>query len=429
MTASAAHPPRDVYIAGQSSVSGWGGGIALTLSLQEAFAADGQTTLVLGVNDRAGSEPELAPEITRLDVPSGVSRRLWRVRNWFLPHRLARSLRKLPPPARAFVTVSPTLVPAAKRAWPDVPVVFVFACLLNNCLPFTWERRVRPSFWAGVDFSGIRRAEQLALALADAILTPTQQARDEILAFHPAARERVVVYRGGFEPSDVSRVERAAYRRELGVNDEAVVFMIAGVCDRNKAVDLAVRALPSVDTRGHLVIVGDGPELASLGSLAAEQHVARRVHILGQKPDVGPWHAAADCVVSTSWYDSFPTTIKEAMSRGRPVLVPRHSAPEVYAGMAEVIANDGGGLLYNRMLPGGLAAAMNRMIRNPQLREELGARARQVADERSGYRGIVDHTRRVGGLPPATPQPDTEPATSDEACVPSPQGVVAWSEP
>ena len=61
--------------------------------------------------------------------------------------------------------------------------------------------------------------------------------------------------------------------------------------------------------------------------------------MLGRQHSIEQWHAAADCAISTSFYDTFPTTIKEALCHARPVLVPRHAPPQVYAGMAEVVAS------------------------------------------------------------------------------------------
>ena len=104
-----------------------------------------------------------------------------------------------------------------------------------------------------------------------------------------------------------------------------------------------------------------------------------RVYFAGSQRDMGPWYAAADAVISTSFYDTFPNVILEALQAGTPVLVPEHDPPHVYAGAAELLHEAGGGLLYDRQTPGGLADALNRLIRSPTLRGELSAAGREAA--------------------------------------------------
>lgn len=403
MTHSAPPATPDYYVAAHTSVYGWGGGLTLSAELRQALADQGHPTLLVGVGPEA---TEASAE--RRNLPVHVPGPLWRLRHWWTTRAMAEALRALPPPRLGFVTVSPTWVPAAKRVWPGVPVVFIFACLLSNCMPFTWRRRRAPSLWTRLDAAGLRRIEHTAFAAADRILAPTRQARAEIEAFHPGAAERTVVYSAGFRPAEVTADERQASRARLGVGDEDLVFLMASLCDLNKSVDWAIRELPRVDPRGHLVIVGDGPEHTALEPLAGRLGVSGRVHILGKQPAVEPWHTAADCVMSTSYYDTFPETLKEALCRGRPVLVPRHNPPRVFAGLSEVIEDFGGGIVYDRMRAGHLAAAMNRIISEPQTRARLADEARRVALLRHGWGGVVEQIRLTcAGREPRAAAPTT----------------------
>ncbi|MBU0618102.1 MAG: hypothetical protein KKI02_10330, partial [Planctomycetes bacterium] len=213
MTNLSSLEPRDVYLATNSDAYGWGGGLSSLSALGAELHRLGHSTLILGTRNVSNVASQLNPATPRLNLDSGVPRLVWRARNWCVPRALSRSLRRLPPPRLAFVGVSPFWVIAAKRIWPTVPVVFLFAALLSNCLPFTWRRRL--GFWQRIDFAGIRRAEHLALSLADQTFTPTRQAHEEVLAFHPAARGRVAVCTYSCEPQDLDEETRAARRRAL----------------------------------------------------------------------------------------------------------------------------------------------------------------------------------------------------------------------
>jgi glycosyltransferase involved in cell wall biosynthesis len=303
--------------------------------------------------------------------------------------QLQRQLRRLAPPRRAFVALSPHWVIAAKRAWRDVPVVYVFPCLLSHCLPFTWPRRRPTTLWKWLDFAGIRHAEHTAFDLADLVLLPTEQARQEIVAFHAGVRKRTKVCAYGCEPATRNEDLRTAQRRVLRLPADARVLLAVGVCDLNKAFDAAIRALPAVDARGQLVIVGDGPERASLTLLADMLSVSRRVHLVGAQRVMAPWYAAADAVISTSFYDTFPNALLEGMMHGRPVVVPRHDPPHVFAGLAEVV-REGGGLLYDRCQPGSLAEVLNELLSRPHLAAELGQQACALARQRFRWEPCLD---------------------------------------
>jgi glycosyltransferase involved in cell wall biosynthesis len=369
---------RDIDLASHSSVYGVGGGVTVTEQLATTFEQRGYRCLVLGVGENIVPVTDHGASAGRLNLRVSTPKHLWRLRNWLMPGALARSLSELPPPRVAFVGVNPLWILAAKRAWPDIPTVFLFVALLSNCQPFTWPRR-RPTFWQRMDHAAIRRAEHLALSVADRIIVPTRQARDELENFHPASGGRIDVCTYGSEPRTVSAIARANKRTELGLSDEDVVVLAVGVCNVNKGFDLAIREMKSVDARGHLVVIGEGPERNSLARLAEEQGVANRVRLVGRQPELDPWYAAADCVLSTSRYDTFPYAILDGMSSGRPVVVPCHAPPNVYAGLAEFVADHGGGVLYDRQRNGALAACVNELIRHPQSRAALGDQGREVA--------------------------------------------------
>jgi glycosyltransferase involved in cell wall biosynthesis len=370
--------PPDIYLASHSSVHGIGGGVTVTEQLAATFEQRGCRSLVLGVGEQAVPADELEPSMKRLNLRTPPPGRLWRLRNWVMPRTLARALAGLPPPGAVFVGVNPLWVIAAKRAWPTVPVVYLFVALLSNCQPFTWPRR-RPSLWQRVDYAAVRRAEHRALALADRIIVPTRQARDELEAFDSAARGRIEICTYGAAPRAVNVMTRAKKRAELGLPADAVLILAVGVCNRNKGFDLAIREMAAVDPPGHLVVIGDGPERERLTRLADQLCGAGRVCLVKQQPDLTAWYAAADCVLSTSRYDTFPYVILDGMSCGRPAVVPRHAPPAVYAGLAELVRDHGGGVLYDRERAGALADCLNGLLRDPMSRASLGSQARAFA--------------------------------------------------
>ncbi|MFH1746369.1 MAG: glycosyltransferase family 4 protein [Planctomycetota bacterium] len=385
----------DVYIACLHDVHGWGGSISAADGLAHACSQRGLGTLTLGVSS-ARDLPPTVGQPTRCNVHIQPAAGTWRVRHWRLAGLLARQLRRMPPPRVAFLSNSAFWTIAARRAWRHVPVIYRFPCLLSHCLPFTWPGARPPSFWTRVNFAATHRAEHLAFNLADRILVATAENYAEVLDFHPAAEQRLHQTRFGCRRFEVSDNQRVAAQTTLGLDQHAFLVAAIGVCDLNKAFERAITQWPAVHARGHLVIVGDGPRHRHLTQLAQRMNVVDRVHLVGSQRDIGPWYAAADCVVSTSSYDAFPNTIREAMAHGRPVIVPRNDPPRVYAGIAGLINREGGGLLYDLFEPNALATNINQLIASPSLTADLGAQALAVAARTFDWNPCVDELLDCG---------------------------------
>jgi len=396
--ASTAHQP-DFYLACHCDVRGWGGGLAFAVGLQQAWRQMGYHAPILGIGDD-GAPGTSDPRSERINLNSGIAAHWWRIRSWLLPRGLSKHLRDLPPPRFAFVTVSPTWVLAAQHAWPDKPVILVFACLLANCLPFTWLHRRAPSLWTWLDFLGLRRIEKRALTSADLVLAPTQQSVDEIDGF--VGRTALPLERCdyGVCPVAAAAEERVSSRRAIGAQADSFVIALIGHCDRNKSFDLAIRALGDVDRCGRLLIVGDGPELEALRALASAEGVANRITFTGGQRQMAPWYAAADAVLSTSFYDTFPNVLLEGMALGLPIIAPQHDPPRVYSGMAEVLRAEACGLLYCRSEPASLSAALNRLISDRRLASDLGERGRRAVQQRFQWSTAAARILRHCGLEP-----------------------------
>lgn len=373
--------PRSFYFGVYCDVSSWGGGLTSARSLAEALQQAGHSTLVLGVNSESGKpEGPPKPQAEALNVPLRVPRRLWRFKQWLVPGALARALADLPPPQMAFVAVSPFWILAAKRAWPEVPVYFLYPCLLANCLPFGWPQRRAPNLWARVHFQAICRLERRAFQLADATFVPTDAAFEELRAYSPRLAGRLKRVSYGVRRVQVAQKERARTRQANGVTSDEFLIVASGTCDRNKGFELAIRALVSTPRHLHLAIIGDGPERDNLARLARELGLAKRVHLPGVQRSVTPWYAAADCVVSTSFYESLGYTLLEGMAAGRPVLVPEHDPPRVYSGLAKPVRHVGSGRCYVRDA-GRLGEELNALARDPEACAIMGERGRDYVAE------------------------------------------------
>ncbi len=115
----------------------------------------------------------------------------------------------------------------------------------------------------------------------------------------------------------------------LAIEDGAPLLLCVARLAPQKAVDVAIRALPEVPG-ATLVVLGDGPERASLEALGRELGVADRVLMPGRVGDVAELYRRSDVLVHPARWEGFGLAMLEAMLAGKPVAaVDAGSAPEL----------------------------------------------------------------------------------------------------
>ena len=86
-------------------------------------------------------------------------------------------------------------------------------------------------------------------------------------------------------------------------------------------VEAFAKAAPQLP-RARLLIIGDGPLLASTRSLVADLALDDRITFTGPQRDIPRFMALMDVFVLASTRESFPLAAREAMAAGKPVIAP-----------------------------------------------------------------------------------------------------------
>lgn len=156
-----------------------------------------------------------------------------------------------------------------------------------------------------------------------------------------------------------------------------------------KHVDGLIEALTQVEDAG-LVIVGDGPERASLESLAQRLNLDGGVFFAGyrSKSDTFALMAGCDLFVLNSTYEGLPHVVLEAMSVGLPVIA------TAVGGTPEVVRHGETGLLIQSNLES-LVEAIQRLRSDPALRRRMGQEGREMVHQRFSHAAMVEQTCTV----------------------------------
>jgi glycosyltransferase involved in cell wall biosynthesis len=144
-----------------------------------------------------------------------------------------------------------------------------------------------------------------------------------------------------------------------------------------KGFDLLLQAFAAIapaHPEWTLTIWGEGEQRRSLEALRAELGLDERVRLPGLTEQPGQWVEEAEIFVLSSRFESFGNVIPEAMAAGLPVVA--FGCPW---GPGEILCAGEDGLLVPPEDVDALAAALRRLILDPELRRRLGtAGARNV---------------------------------------------------
>ena len=166
------------------------------------------------------------------------------------------------------------------------------------------------------------------------------------------------------------------------------VLLSVGRLRYYKGLDDLIRALPQIPNAKY-VIVGDGPMYDEWKQLARSVGVADRVFFAGEVSDVELpyYYAACDLFVlpANARAEAFGTVLVEALAAGKPVI-----STEVGTGTSWVNVHGQTGLVVPPHDPLVLAAAINQLLGDDQLRAQLGRAARTRADEEFTVERMID---------------------------------------
>lgn len=217
------------------------------------------------------------------------------------------------------------------------------------------------------------RAAVLGRSALAARVIALSTAQREWYASLAASAPMMVIPNGVREPAPTR--DRADVRRELGVDERAVLALTVSLMrpEKGHAVALdAVRRLPA-DSPVVLALAGDGPLLDQVrAEVSADDALRRRVRVLGFRPDVDDLLAACDLVVHPSHEDALPTSLISALASGRPIVATR------VGGIPDIVGegDDSAGVLVPPADPDALATAVATLAADPGRRGDLGRAGR-----------------------------------------------------
>jgi phosphatidylinositol alpha-1,6-mannosyltransferase len=194
-----------------------------------------------------------------------------------------------------------------------------------------------------------------------------------------------------------SQVEE--FRRSLGFGDAHLLLTVGNVSDR-KGQEIVIRALPgvlAVRPNTYYLMAGLPSKKEELSRLASELGVAAHVHFLGrvESSRLVSLMNACDLFVMTSQHTSdgdfegFGIAVVEAAFCGKAAVVSGGS------GLEEAVLAGETGLVVPQSDPGATAAAILRLLGNPERHSAMAAAARCRALREQTWQARVDEYSQI----------------------------------
>lgn len=274
--------------------------------------------------------------------------------------------------------ISPAMLPALRQTRPDLvhthwphplAAAMVLASGYKGPWVISWHSDIVRQKW----LSRLLSPWQTAMLRRASVICPTSAAyARSSLALAPWLGKCEPVPLGLLPGPSGSRMGAAvaAIRRQWG----SPLLLSVGRLVYYKGFEYLIEAMRQ--TAARLLLIGEGPLRERLQAQIRAAGLRDRVILVGEVEDIEPYFHACDVFIlpSIERSEAFGLVQVEAMSAGKPVI--NTALP---TGVPEVSLHAVTGLTVPPRDAAALAAAMNRLLGDPDLRQALGQAGRQRA--------------------------------------------------
>lgn len=337
-----------------------GGAERVTVTLANYWATKGWEVVIVTVAGEDRDFYSLNPSVCRIALAlDGASRGALdaMANNW----RRVRALRSVLRKERPAVAVA---------MMPTGNVLLTLAAVGTGISTIGSERTYPPKAVLGLTWEWARR---FVYGRMSRLVAQTELSANWLNENTTMERRKIAVIPNPVNvPMPISdpRVDVAQCKREMNC---AFILLAVGRLAPEKCFDRLVDAfaeLADVYPEWGLVILGEGTQRAALEAQCLAKQLKGRVDLPGAAGNVGECYRAADLFVMTSRFEGFPNTLLEALAHGLPAV-----AVDCETGPREILRHELDGLLVPQDDSAELVAALERLMKDDELRRRFSQRA------------------------------------------------------
>jgi glycosyltransferase involved in cell wall biosynthesis len=205
------------------------------------------------------------------------------------------------------------------------------------------------------------------------IIALSTEIQRSLMHLLPFSHRKIILLPNAIKVPDESHANARTIQSDA---NQSPLILSVGRLTEQKNYELLIQAVASLQKKGFnflVEIVGEGILRADLEKRIREAGLEKIVSLPGHLPheQVLERYEKADIFVSTSRWEGSPNVVLEALSYGLPVVATR------VGGVSDIIKDGVQGLLVSSGNKEELESALERLLKDGELREKLGTAARE----------------------------------------------------
>jgi len=199
-----------------------------------------------------------------------------------------------------------------------------------------------------------------------------------------------VILGSGVDLNKLKPLDQLKTRKELGFNSDDILILFVGRIEKIKNISFLINSFALLSEKvqnTRLLVAGRGSEMSNLESLVRTLNLGDKVNFVGEiSPDkIQNIYNCADVFAITSYSESSPTVVREALACGVPIVTTN------IGDVNEILKDDYCGTVVKNNDPNEFQSALiemiNRIRNDPEL---MRSRCRSLAVEKFGFAEIGD---------------------------------------
>ena len=267
-----------------------------------------------------------------------------------------------------------------------------------------WKRE---QLGGGYDFSCW--VEKTAIEMADAVIAVSQETKADVMRLFNVPEDRIHIIYNGIDLDEYKPVKTTDALKKYGIDPNVPFVLFVGRITRQKGIVHLANAIKYMERGFQIVLCAGAPdtpeiaaEMKSAVSAAQEKHGnVIWIEEMVNKATVYELYSHAAVFCCPSIYEPFGIINLEAMACETAVVA------SAVGGIKEVVVDGETGFLvpveqmkqspFEPINPDqfarDLAARVNELMRDPEMRERFGKAGRKRAEEKFSWRAIAQQTR------------------------------------
>lgn len=230
-------------------------------------------------------------------------------------------------------------------------------------------------------------------SLSTRVLVNSEAVRQELITREGFAPESIFVVYNGI---DTEKFQPAKANREnllsgISPNNKLIIMvanMHTGVKGHGDLIE-AARTVREACPETRFVLAGDGEMRAFFEEQVRSMGLTDMFVFLGHRTDIPELISCCDIGVLASKTEGLPNAVLEYLAAGLPVVA------TAVGGVPEIIENEIHGLLIPPESPAALSTAIIRLLKDPQLREQLGRAGQERVQTRFNFSELLAGLRKM----------------------------------